>query len=431
MSGIKDTNLPAILGGTPVRDKKIFYGRQWINEDDVKAVAGTLTADLITCGPQVDALEKRLTEYTGAKFAIACSNGTTALHLAAAAAGIGSACGGNADDEVITTPITFMASANCALYCGAVPVFADINPETYNIDPASVREKITDKTKAVVAVDYTGQCCEFDELRKICDEHGLVLIEDAAHSIGSKYNGKPVGSIADMTCFSFHPVKTVTGGEGGAVLTDDPELARKLRLLRSHSMEHDQSLFLYPGYGNYERTVTDENGRSVTETVDDMGGWYYEQQMLGFNYRMTDFQAALLISQLGRIDFFVARRKEIVARYNEAFADLDGVIVQKEIPESDTCRHLYVLRLDPEKLSCTRKEFFNAMSAENVQCQVHYIPVYWMPEYVRRGYRKGLCPKAEEVYRNIMSIPLYPMMSDQDVCDVIAAVKKLVAYYHK
>jgi UDP-4-amino-4,6-dideoxy-N-acetyl-beta-L-altrosamine transaminase len=402
---------PAIEGGKPVREEKIDYGRQWINEDDVKEVSKTLTSDFITCGPKVDELEHKLQDYTGAKHAVICCNCTSALHLACMAAGVGPG------DEVITTPITFMASANCALYCGATPVFADIDIDTYNIDPESIRKKITDKTKAIVAVDYTGQCCKFDEIREICDEHKLILIEDAAHSIGSVYNGKKVsgrvGSYADLTCFSFHPVKTITCGEGGAVLTNNDEMAKKVRMLRSHGMERNHGLFL---------DEVDENLEGI---------WYYEQQMLGFNYRMTDFQAALLCSQMNRLDSFIARRKEIVARYDEAFKDLDGLIVQKVIPESDTSRHLYVIRLDLNKLTCTRKQFFEAMSAENVQCQVHYVPVYWMPVYKRMGHKKGECPVAEEVYSGIMSIPLYPKLTDSDVEDVIAAVTKLVKWYHK
>ncbi len=402
---------PAILGGTPVRNEMIYYGRQWIDEDDVASVADTLRSNFITCGPKVKELERRLCEYTGAKYATVCSNCTAALHIACMAAGIGPG------DEVITTPITFMASANCALYCGAKPVFADINEETYNIDPDSVRSRITARTKAIVAVDYTGQCADHDRLRKICDEFGLILIEDAAHSIGTVYNGKilkgKVGSFADMTCFSFHPVKTITGGEGGAILTNNEDYARKLALLRSHGMEHDHDTFMYP--------------------VDDAeeGEWYYEQQMLGYNYRMTDFQAALLCSQLDKIDKFVARRKAIVSRYNKAFSDLDGLIVQKEIPASDTSRHLYVIRLDLDKLTCNRKEFFDAMAAENVQCQVHYIPVYRMPVYRDMGYSQTDCPVAEKVYSSIMSIPLYPKMTDEDVESVIQTVKKLINWYHK
>lgn len=394
----------AILGGTPVRQEKIFYGRQDIEEDDVQAVAQTLRGPLITCGPKVDELEHRLCEYTGAAYATAVCNGTAALHCACMAAGIGPG------DEVITTPLTFAASANCALYCGARPVFADINPETYNIDPESIRAHITPRTKAIVAVDFTGQAVQHREIRAICDEFGLVFIEDAAHAIGTKYEGREIGSLADMTCFSFHPVKTVTAGEGGAITTNNPDYHKKLVLAHTHGITHDEAMM---------------------EGAPHEGIWYYEQISLGYNYRMTDFQAALLLSQLNKIDRFIARRKEIVARYNAAFADMPEIIVQKEIPESDTSRHLYIIQLALDKLTCTRRQFFDAMSAENVQCQVHYVPVYWFPYYQHLGYEKGLCPKAEQVYKGIMSIPLYPLLSDQDVADTIHAVKKIVAWYRK
>jgi len=393
----------AIDGGYPVRESKIFYGRQWIDEDDIHAVEAVLRSDLITCGPKVSELEAALCEYTGAKYAVVVNSGTSALHCACMAAGIG------AGDEIITSPITFAASANCALYCGGVPVFADIKRDTYNIDPNSIRAHITDKTKAIVAVDYTGQAVELDEIKSICEEHGLVLIEDAAHSIGTRYKGQYVGSIADMTCFSFHPVKTITGGEGGAILTNDEDTYKKLLLARSHGITKDLSMM----EGEIE------------------GPWYYEQQTLGFNYRLTDFQAALILSQLGKIEFFKKRRQEIVDKYNEAFKNLDGIIVQREIEESDTCRHLYIIRLDPNKLSCTRRQFFDAMSRENVQCQVHYIPVYYFPYYRSLGYKKGLCKEAEDLYENMMSIPLYPRMTDKDVYDVIRAVTKVVENYRR
>lgn len=392
----------AINGGNPVRENTIYYGGQWIEQDDIMAVTSTLEGRYITCGPKVLEFEKELCDFTGAKYAVAVSSGTAALHCACIAAGIGEG------DEIITTPLTFAASANCALYCGATPVFADINIETYNIDPKSIREKITDKTKAVVAVDYTGQVVEIDEIRKICDEYNLILIEDAAHSIGSRYNGKPVGILADMTTFSFHPVKTITGGEGGAILTDNEELYKKLVLAHTHGITHDED----------EMEVDEKEGT-----------WYYEMISLGYNYRMTDFQAALLISQLGKLVRFRTRRREIVKRYNEAFKDIPEIIIQKEIPESYTCRHLYVIRLDLDRLKCTRKEFFNAMSAENVQCQIHYIPVYWFPYYKKLGHEVGECPNAEEVYNGVLSIPLYPKMTDEDVEDVITAVKKVVSAY--
>lgn len=394
----------AIQGGYPVRSGKIYYGRQWVDEKDIEAVGEVLRSDFITCGPKVDEMERTLAEYTGAKYAVAVSNGTAALHCACIAAGIG------VGDEVITTPITFAASANCALYCGARPVFADIEPETYNIDPNSIREKITEKTKAVIAVDFTGQAVKNKEIREICDEFDLIFIEDAAHAIATKYDGKQVGSLADMTCFSFHPVKTITGGEGGAVTTNSKELYTKLVLAHTHGITHDESLM---------------------EDAPHEGPWCYEEISLGYNYRITDFQAALIVSQMKKLDMFANRRKEIVRKYDEAFETIPEIIVQKEIPESDTCRHLYIIRLDLDKLNCTRREFFDAMSAENVQCQIHYVPVYWFPYYRHLGYEKGLCPKAEDVYKGIMSIPLYPKMTDQDVKDVIHAVNKVVMNYRK
>lgn len=396
-------NQPAILGGTPVRSTKISYGKQYIDEKDIDAVTEVLKSGYITCGPKITEFEQKLCKITGAKYAVAVSNGTAALHLACMAVSL------QEGDELITTPITFAASANCALYCGAKPVFADINPETYNISPASIREKITPATKAVVAVDFTGQAVELDEIRSICKEHNLILIEDAAHAIGTKYKGQPVGSIADLTTFSFHPVKTVTAGEGGAVTTNDEELYHKLLRLRAHGITRNTNEMMHP-----------------TEDP-----WYYEQVELGYNYRLTDFQAALVSSQLDKLPAFSKRRHEIVTRYNEAFKPMPEIIVQKEITESDTTRHLYILQLNTELLNCSRREFFDALCAENVCPQVHYIPVYYHSYYEKLGYRKGLCPVAEKLYERILSIPLYYSMSDQDVEDVITAVKKLIDYYKK
>lgn len=395
--------IPAIAGGKPVRKTKLFYGHQYIDDADIAAVVEVLKSDYLTCGPKITKLEEKLCSITGAKYACAVSNGTAALHIACQAAGIGPG------DEVITTPITFAASANCALYCGAKPVFADIEEDTYNIDPRSVEAKITEKTKAIVAVDFTGQAVKLAELKQICEKHHLILIEDGAHSIGTKYDGRPVGSIADFTTFSFHPVKTVTGGEGGAVLTNNPEYAKKVMLYRSHGITRDPS--------QLEREAE--------------GGWYYEQIALGMNYRMTDLQAGLIISQLDKLSLFQKRRKELVKKYNEAFERLDGVIVQKEIPQSDTTRHLYILRLDLDKLKCSRREFYDAMAAENICCNVHYIPVYRHPYYEKLGYPKGLCPVAEKVYEGILSLPLYYSLTDKDAEDVISAVEKLVDYYRR
>ena len=391
----------AIMGGTPVRTTPLSYGKQYIDDADIQAVADTLRSDYLTCGPRIPELETKLCAVTGAKYCVAVSNGTAALHIAAMAAGI------REGDEVITTPITFAASANCALYCGATPVFADINPDTYNIDPASIRKCITNKTRAVVAVDFTGQAVEIEKIREICNEYHLLLIEDAAHSIGTRYNGQPVGSLADLTTFSFHPVKTVTAGEGGAVTTNDPELYQKLLLARAHGITRDLNCMVHPN--------------------DDP--WYYEQTDLGYNYRITDFQAALLNSQLDKLPLFSARRKQIVQMYDQAFSQIPELKVQKEIPESDTTRHLYILNLRLEKLTCTRREFFDALKAENIFPQVHYIPVYWHSHYESLGYQKGICPLAEDLYSRILSLPLHYRLTDEDVQDVIRAVQKLISYY--
>ena len=393
----------AIFGGTPVLERKIGYGHQYIDDADIRAVVDVLKSDYLTCGPKIDEAEEKLCRITGAKHAVMIANGTAALHAICFAAGIGEG------DEVITTPITFAASANCALYCGGKPVFADINPETYNIDPDQIEKCITNKTKAVVAVDYTGQAVEINRIKTICDQHGLVFIEDAAHSLGTKYDGKPVGSIADMTEFSFHPVKTCTAGEGGAITTNDDELYKKLLLFRTHGITRN------PAWMNKESE----------------GGWYYQQIDLGYNYRMTDIQAALLSSQLDKLDMFAARRKELVNRYNEAFGKMPEITVQKEIPESDTVRHLYILQFNLEMLKCGRREIFDALQAEGVGVNVHYIPTYSFPYYQKLGYKMGACPNAEKLYERMVSIPLYYGLTNEQQDKVIEAVQKVILYYRK
>lgn len=393
----------AIFGGEPVLKNKIGYGRQYIDDADIQAVVNVLKSDYLTCGPEIERAESKLCEITGAKHAVLMANGTAALHAMMFAAGIGDG------DEVITTPITFAASANCALYCGGKPVFADINPETYNIDPDSIEKCITKKTKAVVAVDFTGQAVEIERIRDICQRNNLYFIEDAAHSLGTKYKGKPVGSLADMTEFSFHPVKTCTAGEGGAITTDDDGMYKRLLLFRTHGITRVQDWMDKP-----------------TE-----GGWYYQQIELGYNYRITDMQAALLSSQLDKLGMFAARRKELVKRYDDAFRQMPEITVQKEIPESDTVRHLYIIQLNTEMLKCRRREFFEALQAEGVGVNVHYIPVYTFPYYQRLGYQIGSCPNAEKFYERIISIPLYYSMTDDEQNKVIEAVRKIIEYYRE
>lgn len=393
----------AIFGGKPVFEQKIGYSHQYIDETDIQAVVDVLKSDYLTCGPKVEEVEKKLCEITGARHAVLIANGTAALHATCFAAGIGYG------DEVITTPITFAASANCALYCGGKPVFADINPETYNIDPDSIERCITDKTKAVVAVDFTGQSVEIKRIQEICKKNKLVFIEDAAHSLGTMYDGKLVGSLADMTEFSFHPVKTCTAGEGGAITTNDDELYKKLVLFRTHGITRVQEWM-------------DKSSE---------GGWFYQQIDLGYNYRMTDMQAALLSSQLDKLDMFVTRRKELVNRYNEAFIQIPEITVQKEIPESDTVRHLYILQLNIEMMNCGRREVFDALQAEGVGVNVHYIPTYTFPYYQKLGYKMGICPNAEKLYERIISIPLYYSLTNDQQDKVIEAIKKVINYYRK
>lgn len=391
----------AIFGGKPIFEKKIGYGRQYIDDADIRAVVDVLKSDFLTCGPKIDEAESKICEITGAKHAVLVANGTAALHAACFASGIGTG------DEVITTPITFAASANCVLYCGGTPVFVDVDPETYNIDPDNIEKCITKKTKAVVAVDFTGQAVEIKRIRDICDKYNLIFIEDAAHSLGTKYDGKPIGSWADMTEFSFHPVKTCTAGEGGAITTNDDELYKRLMLFRTHGITREQNWMDKPSEGD----------------------WYYQQVDLGYNYRMTDIQAALLSSQLDKLDIFAKRRGELVRRYDEAFSKMPEIVLQKEIQESDTVRHLYIIQLNTDLLNCGRKEIFDALQAEGVGVNVHYIPVYSFPYYQKLGYKMGSCPNAEKLYNRMISIPLFFSMTDEDQDKVIEAIQKVVEYY--
>lgn len=393
----------AVFGGKPVREKPIYYGHQYLDEEDIEAVVNVLKSDYLTCGPQIKKLEEKLCKLTGAKYAVVLSSGTAALHAACFAAGI------SRGDEVITTPMTFAASANCVLYQNGTPVFADIDAGTYNISPDEIEKKISEKTKAVVAVDFTGQAADLNSIRDICQKEKLVFIEDGAHSIGTVYDGKPVGSIADMTTFSFHPVKTVTGGEGGAVLTDNEAYYQRLLLFRTHGITRN------------ERFLKKEPE----------GSWYYEQIDLGYNYRLTDMQAALIGSQLSKLDMFKKRRKAITSQYNQAFLNIPELLLQKETKESDTARHLYILQFDVEKLKAGRKEIFDALKGENICCNVHYIPVYYFPYYQKLGYKKGLCPNAERLYERMVTLPLYYSMTDEDVSSVVQAVEKVIGYYRK
>lgn len=380
----------------PVRSTLLPYGQQWLDEQDIEAVIKVLRGDFITQGPAIEAFEAKVAKYVGTKFAVAFTNGTAALHGACFAAGIGEG------DEVITTPLTFLASSNCILYQGGTPVFADIDIDTYNVDPVAIESKITERTKAIIAVDFTGQPVEIDRISMLAHDRNLVFIQDAAHSLGASYAGQIVGSLADMTMFSFHPVKHVTTGEGGIITTDNEEYYRKLLMFRSHGMT-----------------------RNPKELTKNDGPWYYEMQELGYNYRMTDMQAALGVSQMDKLDSFVVRRRQIVAQYNKVFSTLEGLVIPKQHPQSESSWHLYVLRWLPKYFIGDRKEIFNALRDENIGVNVHYIPVYLQPYYKELGYQSGLCPNAEDYYESAITIPLFPKMTDSDVMDVITAVRNV------
>ncbi|WIF93895.1 UDP-4-amino-4,6-dideoxy-N-acetyl-beta-L-altrosamine transaminase [Caminicella sporogenes] len=396
-------NTLAINGGKPIREKFLPYGQQWIDDKDIQAVIDTLKGDYLTTGPKIKEFEEKIAQYIGAKYAVAISNGTAALHAACFAAGI------KKGDEVITTPITFAASANCILYQGGKPVFADINPRTYNIDVNDIEKKITKNTKAVIPVDYTGQAVDLDFILELADKYNLIVIEDAAHAIGTEYKGRKVGSISHMTEFSLHPVKHITTGEGGVITTNDEKLYKKLQLFRTHGITRDKGLLL--------------NKKE--------GLWYYEQLELGYNYRITDIQCALGISQLQKLDMFIQRRRELVQKYNEYLSNIDGVIIPFEAEYSNSSWHLYVIQIELEKFKASRKEIFKALRAENIGVNVHYIPVYYHPYYRKLGYKKGLCPNAEKLYERMITLPLFPKMSDKDLEDVAYAVDKVLSYYRK
>lgn len=393
----------AINGGTPVRDKYLSYGCQVVDEDDIEAVVSVLKGSYLTTGPSIKEFEEKVANYVGCKYAVAVSNGTAALHAACYSAGI------KEGDEVITTPMTFAASANCVLYCGGKPVFADINPDTYNIDWKEIEKKITSKTKAIIVVDFTGQSVDLDKIKEIAEIYNLIIIEDAAHAIGTKYKGEMIGNISHMTEFSFHPVKTITTGEGGIITTNSKELYDRLILFRTHGITRDKEFL----FNKYE------------------GPWYYEQIDLGYNYRITDIQCALGISQLNKLDKFIKRRKELVKMYNEELGKIDGIVLQKEEDFSDTVKHLYIIKLELEKFRVGRKEIFEALQAENIGVNVHYLPVYLQPYYKKLGYKEGLCPNAEDLYKRMITLPLHVNMSDNDLKDVVLAINKVLNYYRK
>ena len=375
----------------------IPYGRQTIDEDDIKAVNDVLRSDWLTTGPKVVEFEQAVADYVNTKYAVAVSNGTAALHAVMYAIGIGPS------DEVIVSPMTFASTANCIVFQGGTPVFADVDPDTLLLDPAKVKGKITEKTKAIIGVDYAGQPCDWDSLREIADKHGLRLVADGCHALGAEYKGRKIGVLADMTVFSFHPVKHITTGEGGMITAADPELAGRMRLFRTHGI------------------TTDARQR------EEQGSWFYEMVDLGYNYRITDFQSAFGISQLQKLPKFMERRREIAARYDEAFVDFFGITPLVVRKDSLHAYHLYVVRVDGDTLGIDRATLFTKLREKGIRVNVHYIPVHLHPFYKEKFYTgPGLCPIAESAYEQIISLPMFPGMTDEDVERVVVEVKNII-----
>jgi perosamine synthetase len=399
----------AIHGGKPVRESLLPYGRQSLDDTDIQAVVEVLQSDWLTTGPKIAEFEEQFAAWVGARHAVSFSSGTAALHGAAFAAGLGP---GN---EAITTPLTFCATANCILYQGAIPVFADVSPDTLNLDPGEVSNKLTSRksssVKAIFAVDYAGHPAALEELGKLAKQHGALLIEDACHSLGAEYHDKKVGNIADMTVFSFHPVKHLTTGEGGMITTNDVRLAETLRRFRNHGIS------------------------SEARQRQESGQWFYEMVLLGFNYRLTDIACALGLSQLGRLATNLARRREIAAQYAAAFGELSTMVIPAVRKDVNPAWHLYPIRLKLEMLSANRAEIFRALRAENMGVNVHYIPVHQHPYYRERfksepNSAKNF-PVAEAAYERLISLPMFHSMTVQDVDDVIHATRKVLSYFDR
>jgi perosamine synthetase len=396
------SDVPAIHGGSPVRKTLLPYGRQSIDESDIQAVVETLRSDWLTTGPKVGEFEEVMAAWVDAKYAVSFSSGTAALHAAAFAAGL------QPGDEAITSPLTFVATANCVLYQGATPVFADVLADTLNLDPELATTRITARTKAILPVDYAGHPADLDSILSLADRHGLIVIEDACHALGAEYRGRRVGGIAHMTVFSFHPVKHLTTGEGGMVTTDNPVFAETLRRFRNHGISSDAR----------QR----QSG----------GQWHYEMVLLGFNYRLTDIACALGLQQMQRLEANLARRRQIAARYAAEFRNMAGVLPPQAREDVNPAWHLYPIRLDLTRLSAGRGEMFRALRAENIGVNVHYIPVHRHPYYRDRfGYKGGEYPVAEAAYEALISLPMFHGMTDSDLEDVVRALSKVLAFFER
>jgi len=395
-------NILAIDGGLPVRTNLLPYGRQTIDTEDIEAVVQVLQSDWLTTGPTVIEFETALTNVTQVDYAVAVSSGTAALHTVMYAIDI------QPGDEVIIPPITFAATANSVVFQGGVPIFVDVSADTLLIDPAQIEAKITSRTKAIIAVDYAGQPCDYNALRAIADKYNLILVADACHAIGGSYQGKAVGNLADLSIFSFHPVKHIAMGEGGAITTNNSEWFERMSMFRNHGI------------------TTDHRQRA------EQGSWFYEMVDLGYNYRLTDIQCALGINQLQKLSASIKRRQEIAHQYDNAFTEVASVSPLAVKPGVLHAYHLYVVQLELDQLTVDRNQIFSALRAEGIGVNLHYIPVHLHPYYQNNfGTNSGLCKVAEAAYNRIITLPMFPAMTDDDVQDVILSVKKVIKAYTK
>ena len=402
------TRLPAIAGGRPVRESLLPIARPSIDQEDIEATVEVLKSGILSEGPKTEAFEEAFARYAGAKYAVAVSSGSAGLHIALRTAAIGH------QEEVLTSPLSFPINANCILYQQSIHTFVDIDAATYNIDPAILAQKISYRSKAVIPVHFAGQPCDMEVIYDLAEKNNLTVIEDATQALGAVYKGKKIGSADNMTVFSFNSSQNLTTGEGGMVTTGSEETYKWLKIFRNLGIVKDPDLL-----------------------VQQEDPWHYEMQDLGFNYRITEMQSALGLSQLAKTDNFLAARKKIATYYNDALSDLPNIVLPKQLPGAESAWHHYIIRLRPGTLNTGRLLIYQALRAENIGVDVNYLPIFLHPYYKWLGHpdvctlEGSLCPRAEEVYNNTISLPIFPAMQEQDINDVIYAVKKVLNYYTK
>jgi dTDP-4-amino-4,6-dideoxygalactose transaminase len=402
------TKLLAIDGGLPVRESFLPVSKPFIDQEDIKATAAVLKSGILSEGPQTEAFEQSFARYTGAKYAVAVSSGSAGLHIALRTAAIGH------QEEVLTSPLSFPINSNCILYQQAIHTFVDIDTATYNMDTKILAQKLSYRSKAVIPVHFAGQPCDMDEVNKLAAKNNLIVIEDATQALGAVYKGEKIGSAENMTVFSFHADQSLSTGQGGMVTTGSEETYKWLKIFSNLGIVREQA-----------------------SLVEQIGPWHYEMQDLGFNYNITEMQAALGLSQLAKLDWFLAARKKIASCYNEALSGLAGLVLPGQLSGVESAWHHYIIRIKPEALNTDRQGIYQALRAENIGVDVNYLPIFLHPYYKWLGHpdvctlEGSLCPRAEEVYNNMLSLPIFPAMQEQDIEDVIKAVKKVFNYHAK